>query len=64
MLQKFERRVAGFENLKDTLTDDSKQAIEEILEATYMSSEESEVDDDAPNKAKGYITRPLRWERS
>ena len=29
-----------------------------------MSSEESEVDEEDPKKTTGYITHPLKWERS
>ena len=54
------------ENLRSSLDENSITMIEEMLEPAFMSSEESDVEEDEEggNKIIGYVVRPLKWERT
>ncbi|KAJ7360607.1 hypothetical protein OS493_015715 [Desmophyllum pertusum] len=71
LLNKLERRQSSYDMLKNTMTPKEKQLFGEILYIDYMSSEESEFEDqedfvtgEKEKKLVKYVTKQLSWERT
>ena len=68
LLQKLERRLLGFDLLKDEVEITNSNRMKQILDKDFMSSEESEFEEVEDNgrvvkKLKCYRVRRLTWER-
>ncbi|XP_067027698.1 uncharacterized protein [Acropora muricata] len=68
---KLERRLSGYEKIKEKLTLQEKKTYDDILYLEYMSSEESDYEDEEDpitgetmKRLVGYATRKLPWERT
>lgn len=66
-----ERRLSGYERFKEKLTLQEKKTYDDVLYLEYMSSEESEYEDEEDpitgetvKRLVGYATRKLLWERT
>ena len=69
--QKLERRCSGFDVLKPSLSAKERMYCEEILFIDYMSSEESDYEEqedpitgEKHRALVGYLTKKLPWERT
>ena len=59
--------MTAYERLKGQLDEASLKSMEEILEVEYMSSEESDMEEDGENggviRKRGFKVKRLQWER-
>lgn len=69
MLNKLERRQSSYEMLQASMTPKEKQYYSEILYIDYMSSEESDYEEqedfitgEKEKKLARYVTKKLSWE--
>ena len=65
------RHLSGYERIKEKLTLQEKKTYDDILYLEYMSSEESDYEDEEDpitgetvKRLVGYATRKLPWERT
>ena len=66
-----ERRLSGYERIKEKLTLQEKKSYDDVLYLEYMSSEESDYEEqedpitgETVKRLVGYATRKLPWERT